>query len=215
MRTTVEEAIRKQRLIAILRGVPAEHIAEMGEALLAGGISIMEVALSEPGALGAMERLKVRVGGRAFVGAGTVITPELGQKALDAGAQFFVTPHVVPEVCELAAARDIAITCGAMTPTEIAQARDLGSNIVKVFPAGSLGPGYIKALIGGPYPNAELLAVGGVGPNNLAEYLRAGALGGGIGGALTSQNWERPDFQRTIELAQQLVAIVSSAVRPA
>lgn len=214
MRAAVEEAIRRQRLVAILRGVPEAHIVAMGEALLEGGINIIEVALSEPGSLGALERLSVHMGNRAFIGAGTVLTTELGRKALNAGARFFVTPHVVPAVCELAVAQDVAINCGVLTPTEIAQARGLGSTIVKLFPAASMSPAYLKALRG-PYPDLEALVVGGIGPNNLGEYMRAGALGGGIGGALTSQDWSRPDFQRTTQIAKQLVQTVSEATRPA
>lgn len=214
MRRAVEEAIRRQRLVAILRGVPAKYVAEMGDALMAGGISIMEVALSEPDALDALERLAAHVGDSALVGAGTVTSAELGKRALDAGARFFVTPHVVPEVCQLAVDRDVAVICGAMTPTEIALARSLGSNIVKLFPAAPLGPAYVRALLG-PYPDVEALAVGGIGPSNLAEFLKAGALGGGIGGALTRQDWSHPDFTRTVQIARQLVQIVAETVRPA
>ena len=208
MRHAVEQAIRQDRLVAILRGVPAHVIGEMGEALVAGGIRIMEVALSEPGALEALSRLRLTMGDRALVGAGTVVTVPLGEQALDAGAQFFVTPHVTPDVCELALQRNIAIACGVMTPTEIALARSLGCSIVKLFPASVMGPGYIKALRG-PYPDLEALVVGGIGPANITEYLKAGAVGAGIGGSLTDQDWTRPDFARAAAQARELTAIVA------
>lgn len=99
------------------------------------------------------------------------------------------------------------VMCGAKTPTEVAQARALGSDIVKLFPAGPLGPGYVKALKA-PYPDLELLAVGGVGPSNLAEFLKAGALGAAVGGALTNQDRSSPDFARVTEIAAGLVATV-------
>ncbi|HYF95262.1 MAG TPA: bifunctional 4-hydroxy-2-oxoglutarate aldolase/2-dehydro-3-deoxy-phosphogluconate aldolase [Symbiobacteriaceae bacterium] len=208
MRSAVEQAIRHDRLVAILRGVPAAVVGQMGEALVAGGIRMMEVALSEPGALEALSRLRVAMGDRALVGAGTVVTAQLGDEALAAGAQFFVTPHVTPDVCDLALKRNVAITCGAMTPSEIAWARSLGSTIVKLFPASPLGPEYLKALKG-PYPDLEALVVGGIGTANLAQYLKAGAVGAGIGGALTSLDWTRPDFARVTAQAQELTAIVA------
>jgi 2-dehydro-3-deoxyphosphogluconate aldolase/(4S)-4-hydroxy-2-oxoglutarate aldolase len=210
MRAQVEMAIRRERLVAILRGVPAHHVAEMGESLLAGGIHLMEVALSTPDALDGLARLVETVGDRGCVGAGTVVTPELGRQALARGAQFFVTPHLIPEVSELAVGRGIAIISGVLTPLEISQARTLGSNIVKLFPASVGGPGYVKALKG-PYPDLEVLVTGGVGPANLGDFLRAGALGGGIGGALTELDWRRPDFAKTRELAASLVRIVREA----
>lgn len=208
MKAQVEAAIRQGRLVAILRGVPPAHVAEMGEALLAGGIRVMEVALSTPDAPEALQRLRLAVGERGWVGAGTVISSQVGRLALDCGAQFFVTPHVVPDVLELAGHHSLAVVCGAITPTEIAHARALGSTLVKLFPASAVGPGFIKALRG-PYPDLELLAVGGIGPANLAEYMNAGALGGGIGGALTDLNWAQPDFERTVRLATDLVRIAA------
>lgn len=207
MRKIVEAAIRKEKLVAILRGVPPTCVAQMGEALVAGGITIMEVAQSEPDAMDALRVLREAMGDRAIVGAGTVISPELGRQALAAGAQFFVTPHVVPEVCGLAREHHIAIACGALTPTEIMQARSLGSTIVKLFPASAFGPSYVKALRG-PFPDLELLAVGGVGPSNVADYLKAGCVGAGIGGALTEQNWSAPDYGKVTALAAELVRSV-------
>ncbi|MBO8141950.1 MAG: bifunctional 4-hydroxy-2-oxoglutarate aldolase/2-dehydro-3-deoxy-phosphogluconate aldolase [Firmicutes bacterium] len=204
--------VRRHRLVAILRGVPADRIVEMGEALLEGGIRVMEVALSTPDALVALERLRLTMEDRAAVGAGTVVDAEQGRRALGAGAQFFVTPHVAEPVCELAARERIPVIAGALTPTEIARAVDLGAAFVKLFPAAAVGSEYIRALLG-PYPKLEILAVGGVGITNLADFLRAGAVGAGIGGALTQAADGVLDPSRVQSVATRLVSVVKEEVK--
>lgn len=184
--------LRRYRLLAILRGVPALHAPRLVEVLRAAGIELFEVALSDEHGLDALKAV-CAAHPDLNVGAGTVVTPALAAQAQAAGASFLVTPHVVPDVAHAARQRDLGLLMGALTPTEIAQALALGSAAVKVFPAGMLGPEYFRQLRG-PYPDAPLLAVGGVGAENLGAYLNAGALGAGIGGALTRANWSAPDW---------------------
>lgn len=183
MSAAFDEAVRRHRLVAILRGTPPEHFAGLVEALLGSGVRLIEVSLSEPGAAQQVARLRQLAGPEVWVGAGTVTSLALAQEALEAGAGFLVTPHVVPEVVAFAAEWGLGMLCGAMTPGEIATARGLGVRFIKLFPASALGPDYLRALLG-PYPDLELLVVGGVHSGNLGAYLRAGALGAGVGGAL-------------------------------
>lgn len=201
-------AIRRHRILAILRGVPQEHAESLALALYAGGIRLLEVSLSEPRGLDGLRLIAARRPSDMLVGAGTVVSPVLAEQALAAGAEFFVTPHVAEDVNAYAATQGVPVLCGAMTPTEIAAARAQGCGIVKLFPAAAVGAAYVRSLQG-PYPDLELLAVGGVDVGNLGEYLAAGVLGAGIGGALTAVDWERPDWERVTQLAAELTRVVA------
>jgi 2-dehydro-3-deoxyphosphogluconate aldolase / (4S)-4-hydroxy-2-oxoglutarate aldolase len=204
--------LRRHRILAILRGVPPAYAEAMAQALYAGGIRLLEVSLSRTAALEGLRALAATRPPDMLVGAGTVVSRALAEQAKEAGATFFVTPHVVSEVAEYAGAFGIPVLCGAMTPTEIAAAREQGCGVVKLFPATALGADYLRSLRG-PYPDLELLAVGGIGADNLAEYLAAGALGVGIGGALTSVDWKQPDWGRVTRLAADLTRIVAENAR--
>ena len=198
-------ALRRLRILAILRGVPPEHSAAMTNALYAGGIRLLEFSLSTPNALEALRIGRAQNLPGLFIGAGTVLSRADAQLAQSAGATFLVTPHAAPEVLTYGLEQDIAVLCGAMTPTEIAIARTTG-NAVKLFPADALGAGYVRSLKG-PYPDIELLVVGGISVDNLATYLSAGALGAGIGGALTDVDWSKPDWAKTTRIAADLMEI--------
>lgn len=182
---TFTTAVRRYRLVAILRGVEAATLPARVAALHVAGVRLIEVALSEPTALHTLETLVRLAPDDLIVGAGTVTTRATAEAAHAAGARYLVTPHVAPEVFAYAARHDLGLLAGALTPTEIATAREAGATLVKLFPASTLGPGYVKALLG-PYPDLEVLVVGGVGSANLAPYLEAGALGAGVGGALAA-----------------------------
>lgn len=201
-------SIRRHRILAILRGVPPEHAQALAEALYAGGIRLLEVSLSESQGLDGLRLIAAHRPSDMLVGAGTVVSPVLAEQAVAAGAAFFVTPHVAEDVNAYAATQGIPVLCGAMTPTEIAAARGQGSGIVKLFPAATLGAAYVRGLRG-PYPDLELLAVGGIDASNLGEYLAAGALGAGIGGALTALDWARPDWEEVTRLAAELTRIAA------
>lgn len=206
-RSALVEEFRRSGLMAILRGVPDGQLLPMVEALARGGIRVIEVSLTTPGALHQIGRVANELGSDAFVGAGTVTTRAAAQAACDAGAGFLVTPHVVAEVNAFGIERGVEVFGGALTPTEIAAARAQGNTFVKVFPAGPLGPSYLKALLG-PYPDAELVPVGGVGLDNAEAFIRAGAAGLGVGGALTATG---PTFdgRRIAETAASLVQAVA------
>lgn len=210
MLNNIENEVINRGIIAILRSVPADAVSDMGEALILGGINLMEVAISSPEDLKKIEQLRKNISTRGYIGAGTVTSRELADRAFQSGAQFFITPHVIPEVCTYAVDNNIPFISGAYSPTEIALAGSLGSNIIKLFPASHLGPEYIRNLQG-PYPGLKILVVGGINPGNLTEYMRAGAIGAGIGGSLTSLNWEKPCYSEVAAKAEQLLAIVSNS----
>ncbi len=200
--------VRRHRLVAILRGVPRGSLDARVDALYGAGVRLIEVALSEPEAVTTLEALVRLAPADLRVGAGTVTTRASAQDAAGAGATFLVTPHVAPPVLSYAREHDLGMLAGALTPTDIAAAREAGATFIKLFPAAALGPSYVQALLG-PYPDLELLVVGGIGSSNLPSYLRAGALGAGVGGALAGGD-AADGFASAAAEARSLVSLLGS-----
>lgn len=178
----VVQVIRQQRVVGILRKLPVESIEEVGSALLAGGLRVVEVTLDSPEAADMIRRLGA-LGDQWFVGAGTALDGPSARYAILAGAQFLVTPAVSREVIETGNRYGKPVLTGAMTPTEILAAWEAGSALVKVFPAGSLGPDYIRQ-VRGPLSQIPMVAVGGVDASNARTFLDAGAVAVGVGSGL-------------------------------
>lgn len=174
--------VRAHRVMAIIRGTSQEAALATGRVLLEEGIRLVEVTLTTPGALAAIEALRSDAPEGAFVGAGTVLTASDVSEAAGAGAEFVVTPAVTRAVAEAA---KLAIPCaaGAFTPTEAYAAFTAGAEVVKLFPASTGGPAYLKALRD-PFPQIPFMVVGGVGIAEAGAYLTAGAIGAGVGGPL-------------------------------
>ncbi|UUZ80058.1 bifunctional 4-hydroxy-2-oxoglutarate aldolase/2-dehydro-3-deoxy-phosphogluconate aldolase [Paenibacillus sp. P26] len=175
--------LKETRIVAIIRGVEEQHITGVAEALLDGGIPVMEVTLNTPGALDMIGRLQQEYGDRMFIGAGTVLDVEDARKALDGGASYLVTPNMDEEVIRYAVERKAPIFPGAMTPTEVVNAWKAGATAIKIFPGASLGIGYIKELMG-PLGHIPMMAVGGVTESNIGEFMSIGRYGVGVGGSL-------------------------------
>ncbi|MET3923119.1 bifunctional 4-hydroxy-2-oxoglutarate aldolase/2-dehydro-3-deoxy-phosphogluconate aldolase [Arthrobacter sp. UYEF20] len=163
------------RTLAVVRAPAIPDAAELCQALANGGIRTVELTFTTPDVLRHVQRAAETAAQHgAAVGVGTVLTGDQARAAIDAGAQFLVTPGLRPDVAAVAAAAGIPFSLGAMTPTEVAQALDLGSSVVKIFPARQLGPAYLKDLQG-PYPGIRLLPSGGIDAANARSYLDAGA----------------------------------------
>ena len=197
--------VGEHRVIAILRGVPAWHAVTLAHHLQRAGIRMLEVAFSDDHGESALRAIQAELGDDLMLGAGTVTDLERARAAQAAGASFLLTPHLVPEVNAFAVGQGLGLISGAMTPTEIQQARAQGSAVVKLFPAGDLGVGYLKSLLG-PYPDLPLLVVGNIHAGNFGEFLKAGALGAGIGSYLTQTDWTNPDFDGLERRARSLLA---------
>ena len=209
-RSQVEDALVAQRVFAILRGVPDDHLLPLAAAILEGGIRVLEVTYSDPNASRQIRRLRDTLPASVLIGAGTVTHAAMAEEAVAHGASFLVTPHVQQDVIQFANEREIGLVCGALTPTEIMSARAGGVRLIKVFPASVYGPSYFKALLA-PYPGLELFAVGGISEANIREYLDAGAVGAAVGGMLTSLDWNESEFAAVTTRARTLVA---AAVHP-
>ena len=166
-----------------MRRTEASAAVATAEALLRGGVSTLEVTCDSPGAIDMIRVISQSLAGRAFVGAGTVLDADMAQAALDAGARFLVSPHIDADLVRSFAERGVPWIPGAFTPTEVLSAWRAGAIVVKLFPAGSVGPGYIKDMLG-PLREIPLLPTGGVTLDNAADFLAAGAWGLGMGSAL-------------------------------
>ncbi|MCA4133464.1 bifunctional 4-hydroxy-2-oxoglutarate aldolase/2-dehydro-3-deoxy-phosphogluconate aldolase [Arthrobacter sp. M4] len=167
--------LEADRTLAVVRADSIPDAAELSRALAEGGIRAVELTFTTPDVLTHVRRAVETAGQHgAVVGIGTVMTGDQARQAIDAGARFLVTPGIRPEVASVAADAGIPFSLGAMTPSEVAQALDLGSAVVKIFPARQVGPAYLKDLRG-PYPDVKLLPSGGIDAGNAASYLDAGA----------------------------------------
>ena len=196
-------------IVAVIRAKSGELLADVAEALLAGGVQVMEVTFTVPNALRVLEQVADRVGDRALLGAGTVLDSETARAAILAGAEFIVSPSTNIDVIRLCRRYDKAVMPGALTPTEVVTAWEAGADIVKVFPADAVGgASYLKALRG-PLPQVNLMPTGGVNLETAADFLNAGACALGVGGALVeSKAVEAGDLTRIESLARQYVEIV-------
>lgn len=153
----------------------------------------------------AIRSIKEHFGGAVKVGAGTVLTEEQLKICEDAGGEYMITPNVNPSLIKKCVADGLMAMPGALTPTEAVEAWNAGASYVKIFPAGSLGPGYVKA-IKAPLSHIPFLAVGGIGPDNVADFIKAGCVGAGVGGNLTNKEWiQAGEWDKITAVAATLV----------
>jgi 2-dehydro-3-deoxyphosphogluconate aldolase/(4S)-4-hydroxy-2-oxoglutarate aldolase len=195
-------------IVAVIRAPSGELLADVAEALLAGGVEVMEVTFTVPQALDVLQQVAKRIGDRILLGAGTVLDPETARAAILAGAEFIVSPTVNLDVIRLCRRYDKAVMPGAFTPTEVLAAWEAGADIVKIFPSDVTGPKYIQALRG-PLPQVRMMPTGGVNLETAADFLRAGACALGIGGSLVEPKAVAAgDLKRIETLARNYVQIV-------
>jgi len=195
-------------IVAIIRAPDGGLLVDVAEALVAGGVEVLEVTFTVPQAHRVLEQMAAKLGDRVLLGAGTVLDTETARIALLAGAQFIVAPVVNTGVIELCRRYDKLVMPGAFTPTEVLTAWQAGADIVKVFPSDITGPAYLKALHG-PLPQIRLMPTGGVNLDTAAAFLKAGACALGLGNSLVEpQAVASGDFERIRSLAAQFVKLV-------
>ncbi len=200
--------VLRSGIVAVIRASSGELLTDVAEALLAGGVEVMEVTFTVPGAVRVLERVADRLGSRVLLGAGTVLDAETARIALLSGAEFIVSPSTNVDVIRLCRRYDKLVMPGALTPTEVVTAWEAGADIVKIFPSDITGPPYLRALHG-PLPQVRLMPTGGVNLESAAAFLRAGACALGVGGSLVeSKAVEAGDMARIESLAKQFVRIV-------
>ena len=214
MKQTIINAIKEHKLIAIVRGAEADKCIAISQALYEGGFKAVEITynMKDPTSweetaktIGAV---KEAFAGKMIVGAGTVTCPELVDLTHKYGGEFIISPNFSEAVVRRTVELGMVSIPGALTPTEVYNAHAAGADFVKLFPAGTMGPGYVKS-IKAPLSNIELLATGGIDENNVADYLKAGAVGAGIGGNLVNLKWVAAgEYEKITEVARLLVAAV-------
>ncbi|MEU3269779.1 bifunctional 4-hydroxy-2-oxoglutarate aldolase/2-dehydro-3-deoxy-phosphogluconate aldolase [Saccharomonospora sp. NPDC006951] len=197
--------LAEHRLMAIIRGDDPSACERTAEVLVESGVRLLEVSLTSSDALGVLERITASIGSGAHIGAGTVLTARDARDAREAGATFAVTP-ALGEGVGTALELNLPVLAGAMTPTEVLAAHRAGATAVKLFPAGELGPGYLKALRD-PFPRVPMVPVGGVGLDDMRAYLAAGALAVGVGSPLAGDAPNGGDLGELRRRAAEFVAV--------
>lgn len=171
-------------LVAIIRGVTPAEAADIGQAILDGGIRIIEVPLNSPDPLRSIETLAQKFGDRALIGAGTVLNPLQVQQVSDAGGALIVSPNTNPDVIRATVSAALVSCPGYFTPSEAFAALDAGADGLKLFPAEGVSPAVVKAQRAVLPKQIPLLVVGGISPTNMRPWLEAGATGFGLGSGL-------------------------------
>jgi 2-dehydro-3-deoxyphosphogluconate aldolase/(4S)-4-hydroxy-2-oxoglutarate aldolase len=209
MREETIAAIEKEKIIAIVRGAGADALIPLTQAMYDGGIRLIEIAYDAGGGTSDGETarrialLAERFGGKMRIGAGTVLREEQAALTHAAGGTFVISPDTYAPVIEKTRALGMVSIPGAMTPTEIQTAHRLGADFIKIFPAGTLGAEYVRA-VRAPLPHVKLLAVGGVNAENMKRFLDAGAVGFGIGSGITDGTAIREkDYEKITALARK------------
>jgi 2-dehydro-3-deoxyphosphogluconate aldolase/(4S)-4-hydroxy-2-oxoglutarate aldolase len=194
------------KIIAIIRLSNSEPVFELAQALFRGGVKAIEVTMGTPNALEEIHKLSQIEG--VIPGVGSVIDPQTAKAAIEAGAQFIVTPVSKTEVIQMAHQLDKPILSGAMTPTEILQAYEWGADIVKLFPAANLGATYFKA-VKAPIPHVPIMPTGGITVENAADWIANGAVCLGVGSTLVNQNLiTQRDYKSITSVAKAMTEAV-------
>lgn len=196
-------------IVAVGRAESADLALKALEAALAGGVNIVEVTMTVPGAVEVIRRLSGELPENAILGAGTVMDPDTANECIDAGARFIVSPNIDPSVIAATKARGAVSMPGALSPTEVANAWHAGADIIKIFPGNVVGPGYVKDLRG-PFPKIRFMPTGGVDLTTARAWLEAGSVALGVGGALIDKKlMAAGNFAEITERAKRFRQIVS------
>lgn len=192
MKEEILKTLGETKVVAIIRGMDPDVCLKLAESYLSGGIRLVEVTFDQTGdprkTVDAIAAIRREFAKDMHVGAGTVLTDAQLQSVIDIGGEFMVTPSVNPRLIGTASAAGLATMPGAFTPSEIVIAHEAGADVVKIFPVRSLGPQYVKDVLA-PLKHIRLMAVGGVNPDNAADYLKAGCVGVGASGSLVNKEW--------------------------
>ena len=206
----LKRTVQENPLLFIMRNLPWEQTLDYARAAMDGGVRFFEVALNSPRALEQIALLRRSLPQDVLVGAGTAIRIELAQAAVEAGAQFLLSPSTEPDVLAWCREQDVAIMPGALTPSDVSQCLRYGCRVIKLFPAGAMPPGYVKSLKV-PFEGTEYVAIGSVTAQTVEDYFRQGYLGVGIGrGLIPAQLAEAGDWAAASAQVAQITAKIRS-----
>ena len=182
--------IRESGIIVIVRADSSGELVDVAKALQQGGVDIIEITMTTPGALQVIEDVRSACGDDVLVGAGSVLDAETARATILAGAEYIVSPVLSEGVVSLAHRYQKVVMPGTFTPTEMFRAHEMGADFVKVFPVNTMGPGYLKDVLA-PMPHLAIVPTGGISQDNIADYIAAGAAAVGVGSALVKKDWVR------------------------
>lgn len=189
----------KLPILGILRGIEEKNVRPLAETFIGSGMDYIEITMNTMGAIDLIRQMIEVSKNKLIIGAGTVLTKDDLEKALGAGAKFIVCPTVVDEVIRECVLQKIPVFPGALTPTEVQKAWDMGATMVKLFPASAFGPSYIKELKG-PFNSLRIMAVGGVNEKNIGLYFKSGAEAVAFGASIIKPEWLATDRYDLIDL---------------
>ena len=203
------DLIKKNKIIAVIRMEDPKKLLKVTEALMKGGIKLLEITMTVPNAIDLIKKVSQNISSDFIIGAGTVLDTETARAAILAGAEFIVSPYTNYDVITLCKRYNKIVIPGAFTPTEIIKSWEVGADIVKIFPAKYVGPGYFKD-IKGPYPQIDIMPTGGVLIDNSIDYINAGACAVSIGGdLLPKKEIEKENYQAIVKRAEKLLSILN------
>jgi 2-dehydro-3-deoxyphosphogluconate aldolase/(4S)-4-hydroxy-2-oxoglutarate aldolase len=202
-------------LVPVVRAQSADEAMKVADAIREGGVPVLEITMTVPGALGVMEQVVRRFGSDVVLGAGTVLDAETARACILAGARFVVSPALDLATIEMCRRYSVAVMPGALTPTEVVAAWSAGADVVKIFPCGALGgASYIKSLKA-PLPQVEMIPTGGVSVKTAADFIRAGSLALGVGADLVDTAAIRDGNAKLVtDKAREYVRLVQEARAP-
>jgi 2-dehydro-3-deoxyphosphogluconate aldolase/(4S)-4-hydroxy-2-oxoglutarate aldolase len=205
------EQLLNPGVIAVVRAKRADQAVPLAEALVAGGVIAVEITMTTPNAIAAIKAASDKLGDRALIGVGTVLDEATCQAAIDAGAQFIVSPICRRELVPIAQRAGKPIMLGSYTPTEAQLAHEAGSDFIKIFPADTLGPNYIKALRA-PLPHLKIVPTGGVDLKTIGDFFKAGVAAVGAGSSLISKDvLDKDDWATLTKTAAEFVKAAKAA----
>ena len=211
-RAELVKEIKNNGIVAIIRTKYPDKLIKIAEAIFEGGVKFIEITMTVPNALKMIEKVRGTVSKEIILGVGSVLDPETAQKAIDAGAQFVVSPIFKKEIIDKAHKNNVPAVPGTFTPTEMLNAHQYGADIIKVFPADILGMKFFKA-VKAPMPDLNLMPTGGVNLDNAGDWINAGACAVGIGTALLDvKAIEQNNYKKLTENARRINDSIKSAV---
>lgn len=212
-REKILEEILKRKSVAVIRLKEADKLKKVIEALALGGVSVAEITMTVPNAIGLIRQVTQELSVDIIVGVGSVLNADVAKQAIEAGAKYVVSPIFKKEIIDAAHEYDVPAMPGCFTPTEILTAYEYGADVVKVFPADVLGMAFFKGILA-PMPHLKLMPTGGVSLTNAGDWIKAGAVAVGIGSALLDKEAiDNENYSKLTANAKQITESINNAIK--